>query len=699
MKGINLINKNLIVLCMGLSFLLIQSPLFAQAPPPIPTAAEEEEAFLKKKPYEELKRKPKVEIKREDEEVLAPPLESKKKFFIKKITIVGNTILSPKSIKKIVREYENKVLTLDDLMGLAQKITALYASKGYVTSQAYVPPQKVKDETVIIKVMEGEYGKFDIEGARHTRKSIVEKRLKKKPGAILDYNELRKDLLYLNENPDRTVKATMLRGEEPRTTDLEITVKDRSPVHVGYTINNVGNKSTGLWQNTYSLRDTGLFRYDDDLNIRVVHSNTGNLRGIAGDYTVPVNEFGTKLGAALSYFVVNINRNYLSNIDPAYAGWDIESTATTCSFYMRHPVFDFNWLSGQVDAGLDLKEARTEIQKVEESHDRLRIMKAGLTVEESDRWGRSVLRNELNMAPSNFLGSFAEDNDAPDHPDSANFLKYNFVFSRMNRLPFSAALLLNLEGQATNNPLFGSEQKRIGGAYTVRGYPEGEALGDYGINGSAEVRFPFYFIPKDFNIYGINPRRTVQGVGFVDWGFVRPVSSSESGRSDENLAGTGFGLRVDFLKCISGRLDVAWPVGEPSTFGRKPMVHVLFSIKEPTLEESEEIHEEMMQNRIRSKLNTMAKDVPADVIDSYEKALGLEKEGRYKEARSLFISVISRKNVIIDEAKAKIDNAIEKEEKAEAYLEEAGILYKNGAYMRAKKVYEKILLLKQGEII
>ena len=479
--------------CVGLSVLLSHGAVFAQ---PLPTAAEEEKAFLKEKPYEEFKHKPKVEIKREDEGEQAPLLESKKKFFIEKIKIIGNTIFPTKPIDKIVQEYENKELTLSDLMELANKITALYASKGYITSQAYVPPQKVENKTVTIEILEGEYGEINIEGARYTRKSIVEKRLKKKPGTVLDYNRLRKDLSSLNENPDRIVGATILRGKEPKTTDLEVTVKDRIPIHVGYEISNMGNDATGLWRNVYSLRDTGLLGYDDDFKVRVISSNTGHLRGIAGDYVIPVNEVGTKIGAVFSYFSSSIDRKYLADINPIYAGWDISSTATTYSFFLQHPIFDINWLSGQLDGGLDFKEARSEIQKIEQSHDRLRIIKAGLTLEENDQWGRSILRNELNMAPSGFLGSLGQDDYTTEYPAKANFLKYNFVFSRVNRLPFSAMLLVNVEGQVVNNPLFSSEQKQIGGAYTVRGYPEGEALGDYGANASAEIRFPIYFIPK-----------------------------------------------------------------------------------------------------------------------------------------------------------------------------------------------------------
>ena len=688
-----------VVFCVGLLALLSQDLLFAQAPPPITTAAEEEEAFLEEKPYEEFKRKPKVDIKREDEKEKVPLLESKKKFFIKKIEIVGNTIFPTKTIEKIVQEYENREITLNDLMELANKITSLYASEGYVTSQAYVPPQKVKNETVTIEVLEGRYGDVNIRGARYTRKSIIEDRLKNRPEAILDYNKLRKDLAYLNENPDRIVAATIVRGKKPETTDIEVDVKDRLPFHVKYELSNTGNEATGMWRNVYSFRNTSLLGHDDDLNIQVISSNTGRSRGVTGSYTIPANNFGTKIGAVLSYFTSKVDRRYLDDLNPIFKGWDISSTASVYSFFIQHPIFDFSWLSSRMDVGLDFKEARSETLGIEQSHDRLRILKTGMTVEENDQWGRSVIRSELSMAPSGFLGSLAETYVFSEYPPSANFLKYNYIFSRVNRLPLSAMLLFNVQGQVSNRPLFGSEQKQIGGVYTVRGYHEGEALGDYGTNASVEVRFPLYPIPERFNVFGVNPRRTVQGVGFLDWGFVRPKSPIETTGNQKTLAGAGVGLRINLLDFLSGRVDMAWPVGDPSSAGRDPILHVLCTVKEPTLREYERMREDMMRNRIRKKLHSLAKDVPADIIDSYEKALSLEKEGRYKEAKELFASVVSKKNVIISEAEAKINTMVKNEEKAEAYLREAEMLYRSEDYTKAKEIYKKILSLKTGEVI
>ena len=696
-----------VVLFVALFILIDSSPLFAQVRRVIrgSTAAVKSKEILKEKPYEAFKPKPKVEIEREAEKVAPPLAESEKKFFIKKIDVIGNTVLSPKLIDKIVQEYENKELYLQDLMELANKITALYASHGYVTTQAYIPPQRIEEGVATIEVVEGQYGEFDIEGCKYTRRNIVAKRLKKKPNEVFNYKDLRKDLLYLNENPDRSVKAAMVRGQRPRTTDFKITVKDRPPIHLGYEVSNTGDKSSGLWRHTYKLTDTGLFLYDDSFNFRYIHSEHSNIYGIAVNYLLPVNEFGTKLGSSLSHFHSKSGHDF--------EHLDIKSKSTTYSFFLEHPLFDFTYLSGKIDAGLDVKEARTELLAIRQSRDRLRILKAGLTLDESDKWGRSILRNELNFAPANFLGStdnITHINDpsrqhslAPSRLQAdGTFVKYNYNFSRINRLPFSSILLFNLQGQATNNLLYSSELYSIGGAYSVRGYASGEALGDYGANASAEVRVPLHFIPQDFYMYGINPRRAIQGACFIDWGFVHsksPVTTNaRPERHNEKLIGAGFGVRANLMNCISVKTDLAWPVGNNhSDYGSESRLHMLFTVEEPTLDQYEAIVEEMMQYRIRSRLNSIAKKVPPDVLETYNKARRLEKEGHYEEAKELYVAVMNRKNEIMANAKTKIRETIEKEEKADSYFKEAEKLYKREDYLGAKELYEKALSLTEKQ--
>ena len=118
------------------------------------------------------------------------------------------------------------------------------------------------------------------------------------------------------------------------------------------------------------------------------------------------------------------------------------------------------------------------------------------------------------------------------------------------------------------------------------------------------------------------------------------------------------------------------------------------SIAEPTMEQYEDILQNMIEHRIRQRLAAVAKDVPRDMIDGFERALTLEEEGELEEARELFIALIDRKNEIITNARADINTSIAREMELQSYYEEAERLYGDGEYLKAKKAYEKILLLR-----
>ena len=678
------------ILIIGLILYPLLLPVLAQPPiTSVPTAAQEEEAILKKKPFEDFKAEPEVEIEKEPREEL-PKIESERKFYIEHIILEGNTILPKRLINELTAEYENSELSLADIIELADKITDLYHSKGYVTSQSYVPPQTIEDSAVIIKVLEGKYGHFYIEGVEHTNENIIKRRLKKKKNEILDYNELRKDLLYLNRSPDRIVKAILMSGEEPETTDLTIKVKDRPPVHIFTGYDNTGSRTTGNWRLTLGLRDTSLLGWDDDFNLKWIRSDTYNLYGWIVGYEIPVNEFGTKLNLSGSYFK--------SRVGGDFQDYSIESWSGTFSPSMRHPVFDIDYnsgnLEGTLDFGLDLKEARTEILSLMDSRDKLRIIKTGFTLKESDSMGRTVVRNELNLSYSNFLHSMDDgDEHASREGAGGKFIKYNYAFSRINALPLSATLLLNVEGQATNSLLVSSEQYRIGGMYTVRGYAEGDALGDYGNNASVEVRYPLYPIPDDFHIYGFHPRRGIQGTAFVDWGFAHFKDPTTADRHNSNLLGIGFGGRLNFMNCINGRYDIAWPVGDSSTYGRSPRAHMYFSFEEPTLQQYERLLEEMMHTRINDRMAEIKRQVPPDMIRFYKEAEALEKEGKYKAAKELYARVIETRDQIVFESEIEIKAAIEKEKEIQAVFEEAQRYYKEGDFQKARGGYQEVLKL------
>ncbi|MDE2232322.1 MAG: ShlB/FhaC/HecB family hemolysin secretion/activation protein, partial [Candidatus Omnitrophica bacterium] len=75
-----------------------------------------------------------------------------RKVLIKRIHVQGVTVFAAAKIRAITAGYENKELTLSEIHQITNRITQLYRENGYVLSRAYIPPQKINQGVLEIKV-------------------------------------------------------------------------------------------------------------------------------------------------------------------------------------------------------------------------------------------------------------------------------------------------------------------------------------------------------------------------------------------------------------------------------------------------------------------------------------------------------------------------------------------------------------------
>lgn len=240
---------------------------------PVPTAAElerarqlsEQEKTLREKIETE---KPKAAIEKETPEQHAPVSTAKEKTLIKNITVIGVTLLPDKEINKIITPYKNKELTMGDMQTIANLITDAYRQKGYITSRAYLPPQKIENNSLEIRILEGLMGDVQVKGNRFFRASLIKRKISLEKGQPFNYDTLRSDMVKINELPDRSAKAVLTPGKEAGTTDLLLEVKDRLPIHVGFDWDNFGSRYIDGQRYSVSFVDNNLTGLDDKLTFQ-----------------------------------------------------------------------------------------------------------------------------------------------------------------------------------------------------------------------------------------------------------------------------------------------------------------------------------------------------------------------------------------------------------------------------------------------
>jgi hemolysin activation/secretion protein len=131
----------------------------------------QEEALTKR--VEKKKETPEIDNKLPEGAAELPPSE---KVLVKSINVTGVTLIPESDIKAITSQFENKELSLKDMQKAADLITDLYRKKGYVTSRAYLPPQKIEGDTLEIRVIEGRMGDLDVKGNYHYKTFLFKKK-------------------------------------------------------------------------------------------------------------------------------------------------------------------------------------------------------------------------------------------------------------------------------------------------------------------------------------------------------------------------------------------------------------------------------------------------------------------------------------------------------------------------------------------
>ena len=216
----------------------------AQTPPPSGSSAE----VLQKKTREEAKKyfeQAMVEQPAEIEGTSQMPMPDRDiSFELKKVILEGDHLEGAPVPEAFYQNYLNKTVNLRQLQEIMRRIEIFYRSNGYI-AVVYLLPQEIRDGEVRLGVLISRMGKLKIEGTRYSSKFRLRRYWTIDGKELLSYEQIKNSIERMNQQPDRTVKAVLLAGEERGTTDVTLKVEDRFPVHLGTSLDNQGVKTVG----------------------------------------------------------------------------------------------------------------------------------------------------------------------------------------------------------------------------------------------------------------------------------------------------------------------------------------------------------------------------------------------------------------------------------------------------------------------
>ena len=95
--------------------------------------------------------------------------ETEIRFELKQVNCTASELLTQEEIHAVTDRYIGRQVTIKDLQELAEKITDIYRKKGYMTCGAVLPPQRIHEGVVEIRLIEGKTGEVSLKGNRYTK--------------------------------------------------------------------------------------------------------------------------------------------------------------------------------------------------------------------------------------------------------------------------------------------------------------------------------------------------------------------------------------------------------------------------------------------------------------------------------------------------------------------------------------------------
>ena len=447
-------------------------------------------------------------------------------FTLARVDTDPSEILTEAEIKAATDPYVGKTVSLQDLYTITEAINKLYEEKGYAICRAYLPPQRIHEGAVQIKLLEGKTGNVTVNGLRFTRKGYVTNRIRLEPGKVANTDALNEELQRFNATNDVQLRILVHAGEKPGTTDYEIAAFEPKNNHqVSLYVDNNGYETSGRWREGIFYTVRSLTGQRDALRLNYMRSEGTNVFGAT--YSLPVNHLGTMLD-----FDYGTNSTKVIKGNGEQLG--VKGHSYLAGVTLRHPLLvdekrryeiglQYLHQHSQTDFATKTTYRRTIVDDTRNTY----VPYISFT-----HYGKSsVFYHKHSLALTNYNNL---------NQDADDYAAYRLDAVYQKRFGGGQMLLgrLNAQVASESKNMSSADYFYIGGANSVRGYEESFLSGSQGFNASLTWQAPLDK-KQIFNLFT-----------FVDYGRVFGGPTTQVAL-DQNLISTGLGLTVSYKNFYS----------------------------------------------------------------------------------------------------------------------------------------------------
>lgn len=455
----------------------------------------------------------------------APAADGGPRVQIKRVALQGCAAIACDQLLASLGPLPEEAVSLAQIEALAQRLTDTYRRAGYPFAQVLVPPQRVTDGTLQLRVLEGVLGRSEVQGNDRLSpdaQAFLDAGLPL--GAAIHETQLERTMLLIDDQPGFKLRPVLRPGQKVGEGDLLAQVNRQNQVSGDVGLDNTGSRSTGAHRLKVGLNVNSPWMFGDHVAINALTTDQKMWLGSL-DYDRPIGAQGWRgqVGWSRTSYVLG----------GAFESLGANGTAETVSLKTSYPLVRSQMANLLASASVQHKALQDRYDSVDLVRDKSSaLLVLGTQFDRRDNWlGGGVVYGQLSFTTGHLhLDGASAAQDALTARNAGGFGKLNLDVARIQRLGGGWSLYGRLSSQWSRGNLDSSEKYGMGGFLGVRAYPLGEGTGDRGWVGQSELRWSLgEFTP--FLLADAGQMKT----NAQPWD-----ASSQTRRS---LAGAGMGLR------------------------------------------------------------------------------------------------------------------------------------------------------------
>lgn len=463
-------------------------------------------------------------------------------FKIGRVEITGNTIFTRGQLSQVIGEFPGNCLGQRSINNLLQRITAVYADAGYITTRAYVPAQDISSGALLVEVLEGRveafiYQQTDPKGRQRAGKPRkLSAAMPLQAGDVFQLRDLEQGLEQMNRLPSSQANANLIPGGAPGTSRIVVNEAKSDTIRAAIGVDNRGDEITGRTQVNLSFEADDLLSLNDTYFFS--YSGSRNTNALAFGLSVPYRKWLFSATGSYSESFSSISEAADLFSQTGNLNFNIERLLMRNATRKRYAFVGVRgyWNERFINVSELQPQYRTSLS-------------FGFREERREETYVMALNTSLDFGAP-FLGG---DSDFPvltSATPRAEFTRFETRLTYIRPLQNGSQVNIAFWGQYSDVPLFSSEQLSIGGWSSVRGYNDFAFSGDSGAFLRSEFSFEAW--PLDLESFGSslkaagfpNPLRGSKGGArtyvFSDAGYVY----SRATRQSETMFSTGLGISI-----------------------------------------------------------------------------------------------------------------------------------------------------------